>query len=77
LVRVFFFSFKASIVLALGVVFGAAFALVDAFLAAGFSGATPLSSTTFLGLPRFLTAGGSTVAVADVAAAIVIWFECR
>jgi hypothetical protein len=67
LVRVFFFSFKASIVLA----------LVDAFLAAGFSGATPLSSTTFLGLPRFLTAGGSTVAVADVAAAIVIWFECR
>lgn len=52
-------------------VFGAAFAFVDAFLVVAFSGATALLSTTFLGRPRFFTAGGSTVTVAEVAVAIV------
>jgi hypothetical protein len=66
LVKVFFFSFIASTVFVLG----AAFAFVDACLTAGFSAVTALSSTTFLGLPRFLTAGGSTVTVGDAAAAI-------
>lgn len=68
LVNVFFFSFIASTVLALG----AAFALVEAVLAAGFSGDAAVSSTTFLGLPRFFTAGGSTVIVADAGAAIAV-----
>lgn len=58
----------ASIVFALG----AAFAFVDAILAVALSGTTALSSTTFLGLPRFFTAGGSTVTVVEVAAAIAI-----
>jgi hypothetical protein len=50
--------------------FAVDFAFVDTLLTAGFSGAAAPSVATLLGRPRFLMAGGSTVMVADVAAAI-------